>query len=191
MKKAKRLLKAIVNIVFVVLIVLLVAVTVMSLLARIGGSGNLLFGKYGFGRIVTGSMEPDIPTGSFVLVEKTDPDMLQVSDVVMFLSDDPDVPEGMPVSHRIVRIEYDEDGTRRFITKGTANPIEDTYPVYDDAVIGKVIMHSVFLGHVVGFSQQSYIYPILIVLLAINLVLNLVIVIGEAKALRAADNATS
>lgn len=188
MNRFKRLLKTTVNVLFTVLIVLLILVTLTSLLARISAGGNRLFGKYGFGRILTGSMEPDIPTGSFVLVETTPPETLAVGDVIMFCSDDPDVPEGMPVSHRIERIEYDEGGTRRFITKGTANAIEDTYPVYDKAVIGKVVWTSTVLGSIVAFSQQSYIYPVLIVLLLINFGVDLVIVIDEAKALRAGDD---
>ncbi len=184
MNTAKRLLKTIGNLFFVLLVSALVFVTAVAVLARIGGSGNMLFGKYGFGRIVTGSMEPDIPTGSFVLVEKMDASDLQIGDVIMFHSDDPDVPEGMPVSHAITQINSIDNGTRSFTTKGTANAIEDTYPVREEAVIGKVVWHSMALGSVVAFSQQTYIYPVLILLLGANLIFNMTVVVGEAKALR-------
>ncbi len=187
MNKPVNLLKSIVNVIFVLLVVLLIIVTVTSLLTQFGGAGSLIFGKYGFGRIVTGSMEPDLPTGSFVLVKKVEISTLQIGDVIMFFSDDPDVPEGMPVSHAIVRVETDENGSLLFITKGTANDIEDMYPVRSEAVIGKVVWHSMTLGSIVKFSQQSYVYPILIVLLGINLILNLTVVVSEAKALRQAE----
>ncbi|MBR5134345.1 MAG: signal peptidase I [Clostridia bacterium] len=124
MKPYKPLLKKIGNIVFAVVIVLLVIVASIALFSRIS-VGRVKIGAYTFGVISSGSMEPELHIGTFVLIKETDPAALQVGDVITFYSDDPNVPNGDPVSHKIVQIDTDAQGSRTFTTKGTANPATD------------------------------------------------------------------
>ncbi len=181
MKTVLHLLKKTADILLWILIICLVLVTLLVTCSRIGGDGRMLIGGYGFGRVVTGSMEPSVPTGSFVVVRETDPSSLEVHDTIMFYSDDPSVPAGVPVTHRIERIERDEAGNTVFITKGTANEIEDPYPVAAEDVIGTVVFVSPLVGNIIGFAQKPWIYPLLIVMLAIDLIVNGVVVFRQAK----------
>lgn len=180
MEKRKSLWRHLSNTLFILVIVTFVVVTVITMLSAFNmRQDRLLFGTFGFGRVVTGSMEPDIPTGSFVLVREKNPSLLKEGTVIMFRSEDPDVPPNTPVCHQIVRIETDENGIDRYITKGTANPIEDTYPVYEDHIIGVVEYSSLLLGKIVGVAQSAYVYPVLILLLAISLIQSVVDVIKQ------------
>jgi len=81
--------------------------------------------------IGSGSMSPQIETGDIVIVLKTDPDNLNIGDVIQYMAD------GYTVTHRVVDIFETSDG-RYFITKGDANKLPDD-PVKEDRVIGKVI----------------------------------------------------
>ncbi|MEM2191933.1 MAG: signal peptidase I [Archaeoglobaceae archaeon] len=81
--------------------------------------------------IGSGSMSPSIETGDVIIVLKTNPDNLNIGDVIQYMAD------GYTVTHRIIDI-YDTENGRFFITKGDANEIPDD-PVSADRVIGKVV----------------------------------------------------
>jgi len=140
-----------------------------------------MIGNYSFGVVATGSMEPEIKTGSFILIESVDPDDVRIGDVLTFRSSDPTVPNGMPVTHKVVGISTDKHGTRCFTTKGTANDKQDDYPVYDRDIYGRVTFCSQTIGTVVRFTQSSWLFPILIVILVINLIFSFITVVKEAK----------
>ncbi len=184
MEKRKSLWRRLSDTLFVLVIVIFIAVTIITVLSGINmRQDRLLFGSFGFGRVVTGSMEPDIPTGSFVFVRKAESDMLKEGTVIMFRSQDPSVPDNTPVCHQIVRVESDENGVIRYVTKGTANPIEDTFPVYEEDIIGVVAYSSLAIGKVIGFAKSAYVYPILILLLAVSLIESIIDVIKQITAL--------
>ena len=79
----------------------------------------------------------------------------------------------------ILRIETDENGSMRFITKGTANPAEDEYPVFEDDIIGKVVFTSSSIGSLIKISQSPYIYPVLILLLFVSMIQSILDVIKQ------------
>lgn len=82
--------------------------------------------------IATGSMEPEILTGSMVIVSKLDTDNLQEGDIIQFSRN------GYTVVHRIVQLQESGSGTV-YITKGDANNATDEGVVTQEAVIGKVV----------------------------------------------------
>lgn len=88
----------------------------------------LLFG-WGSYVIVTGSMEPGISAGDVVLVSSGYDAANVVGRVVTF--DDP-AREDNILTHRVVAIN--EDGS--LVTKGDANPTDDSVAVPPDAVVG-------------------------------------------------------
>lgn len=94
--------------------------------------------------VLTGSMTPEIPVGSVVLVRPVDPRTLEVGDVATY-----QVREGKEtfVTHRIVDVR-DADGDLEFVFKGDANPGEDVKPVPSGAVRGEVWFQVPYLGAV-------------------------------------------
>lgn len=75
--------------------------------------------------VLTGSMEPAIPTGVLAVLLPANGDELAVGDVVTFHHP---LDERAYVTHRIVAIEGDGDG-RVFVTKGDANAVPDAWRV--------------------------------------------------------------
>lgn len=184
MKNTVKILKTAMDILLIVLVALLAIVTIVMVALKLGGDGQMMIGGVGFGRVVTGSMETAIPTGSFVIIREVDAEDIVIGDVLMFSSDDPTVPEGYPVTHRVVDIFTDEQGVLSFITKGDANLKADEYSVPAANIYGRVVASSEWIGAVIGFSQRPFIYPILISLLALDLVFNAIVVYKQAKTLQ-------
>ena len=83
-----------------------------------------LFG-YDAYSVVSGSMEPAIPTGSMVFSKETSFDKLKEGDVITFM-----ISDEQTVTHRIKRINTDKE---KFTTKGDANDVEDEDAVEEAA----------------------------------------------------------
>lgn len=133
MNKIRKKLNAILT-VFMVLCMLL-CITVC--LQVIQGKDASIFG-FRIYHILTGSMEPTIPTGSKVLVREVDPYKLEVGDVITFESKDESI-YGYANTHRIVAIEEDDGGQLCFTTRGDANSSADRVRVYPADIKGKVV----------------------------------------------------
>lgn len=85
--------------------------------------------------VATGSMEPTIQVGDVVIVRRTDPDQLQVGDIVRYRKDN------YSVIHRIVAQQKGQNGqTLSFTTQGDNNNGPDSDPVLPDQIMGKVIL---------------------------------------------------
>lgn len=93
--------------------------------------------------VLTGSMTPDIPVGSAVLVRPVDPETLAIGDVATY--EPAGAPEGTHVTHRIIAIDR-RGGERVFTFKGDANDVADTAPVPAEQVVGEVWFHVPYLG---------------------------------------------
>ena len=89
--------------------------------------------------IVSGSMEPAIPTGSIVYAKAVDPKELAAGDIAVFYAGD----AGTPVTHRVVE-NRTADG--ELITKGDANADVDLTPISYYNVVGKVAFQLPALG---------------------------------------------
>ena len=89
--------------------------------------------------IVSGSMEPELPVGSMVLVKEADPYSIEEGDIIAFNSN------ATVVTHRVV---YNNQFEKKFITKGDANADEDINPVQYNELIGIVDRHYPVMGAV-------------------------------------------
>ena len=83
--------------------------------------------------VISGSMEPAIPTGSLVYIQETEPAEIETGDVIAFYGN---MDSSSIITHRVTdnRIVMGE-----FITKGDANQAEDMNPVPYENFIGKVV----------------------------------------------------
>lgn len=92
--------------------------------------------------ILSGSMEPGIPTGSVVYIDTHDKDVHE-GDIIAFQSGSG---KGAMVTHRAVKIN--EDGT--ITTKGDNNEVEDLAPLSPEYVVGKYTFHIPKLGAIMN-----------------------------------------
>lgn len=110
--------------------------------------------------VLSGSMEPAIPTASLVITKNQD-DYAE-NDIVTVRSERT---AKETVTHRIVKIEKDEEtGKIRYQLKGDANKQPDGELVNKSRVVGKVIGHIPYLGRLIGFAQTQMGFVFLIVI---------------------------
>lgn len=94
--------------------------------------------------VVSGSMEPAIPTGSIVYVKSVEASEIDKDEVIAFYSDSD---TGAIITHRVVKNQV---VSGQFITKGDANEKEDVTPVDYDRLIGKVVFSMPILGSILA-----------------------------------------
>ena len=122
-------------------------------------------------RVVTGSMEPEIPTGAILINKKTDISEIRVGDIVCYRTRVSEI-RGAVVTHRVVAIGTGEDGRLRLETRGDANVSSDPFYVTAEDLIGRVTWHSgkesvltnmlSFLSGKIGFLA-CIVFPILLI----------------------------
>ncbi len=117
--------------------------------------------------IISPSMTPNINVYDVVVVKTTDTAALQVGDVISFYSNN-EYFDGKPITHRIVEKFNTEEGIS-YRTKGDANAVVDNDYVYEQNIVGKVILKIPALGRVQFFlaSQGGWFIAILIPALAV------------------------
>lgn len=121
---------------------------------------------------LSGSMESEIYIGDLAVVKEVDTSTLKKGDIIAFRQED------IVITHRISGIEIEEDGTKRFVTKGDNNNIEDILPVYESMIEGKFMFKIAKLGNVAMFIQT----PIgIVVALAVSVILLLLIQMNSNK----------
>lgn len=99
--------------------------------------------------VVSGSMEPAIPTGSLVYIEDAQPEDIEEGDVIAFY--------GARDSAAVITHRVEENNTLmgQFTTKGDANEKADVNPVDYDDFIGKVALSIPWLGKAAQMFTSS------------------------------------
>ena len=148
------------DIVLTAIIIILLGFCIYVLVNAARGKAVSVLGKSVL-CVETGSMEPSLHVGDYILVEKTDPKDLNEDDIISFYSDAPDI-KGKIVTHRIVG--RTEDG--KFITKGDSNTIADTYNADPEKLVGKYIGKSRFFIWMSSFGSIKKL-GLLVVMIAV------------------------
>ncbi len=94
--------------------------------------------------VLTGSMSPEIPVGSVVMVRPVDPATLAVGDIATYQVE-PD--REVFITHRITEIHDGPKGLS-FTFKGDANRGADLDRIPSEAVRGEVWFHVPYLGSI-------------------------------------------
>ncbi len=142
------------------LVVLLVSV----LGAKFRGEVPKIFG-YSIMRVISGSMEDEIPTGMYILVKECEPDSIKKGDIISFYSDDPTI-YGMPNTHRVIEDAILTDKGYEFITRGDANLQKDAFTAKEDKLIGKHVANLTWLTAFSNFLGGNAMFVILVILQA-------------------------
>ena len=123
----------------------LAAAAIFVVNATVNGFGTLP-GGYRPLVVLSGSMEPYMPTGSLVLTKSVNPATVKVGDVITFR-----LLNGSPktdlATHRVEAIKNSPGGLN-FVTKGGANQVHDPAPVPARDLVGRVVVVSSLAGRV-------------------------------------------
>lgn len=95
--------------------------------------------------VLTGSMEPEIPVGSLVIINPTPYEEISIGDDITFVRDS----NLTLVTHRVIG---KDDETHYITTQGIANNSPDKPTSYAN-VVGKVVLHIKYLGYLVIWTS--------------------------------------
>ena len=100
--------------------------------------------------VVSGSMEPEIPTGSLAYIYAGYPiEKIHTEDVIEY-----ELQNGTEILHRVVAMNTME---KSFKTKGDANENEDLGIVEFEQYRGKLLMTVPYAGYVIAFLGNKYV----------------------------------
>lgn len=108
---------------------------------QVSTKGYVTVGPYSMFRVVTGSMEPEIPTGALLLCKDADVGEISEGDIVCYQSKAPEM-QGMVITHRVVSVRTDHSGAVLLETRGDANFSSDPYYADDSNLIGRVVWYA-------------------------------------------------
>ena len=123
--------------------------------------------------VLSGSMEPSIPTGSICFVDrKADKYEVEANDIISYkLSND------ALILHRV--FAFDDKGN--YITKGDANDDQDLAPVSPEQFVGKAVFAVPYIGYAVEALQQREALIAIATIIAMLIYIEIVHIGSKAK----------
>jgi len=127
--------------------------------------------RFGLYIIISPSMEPAVKVYDVVVdmnvFKETD---IKKGDVITFISNS-NVSKGLTVTHRVIDIVKNQDGSLSYITKGDNNQKSDQAPVNYKDVIGKVLFKIPQLGRVQFLLADKFGWIMVILLPALGVII--------------------
>ncbi len=142
---------------------LVLIIVVMGLAGLLMVSVLPIKGNFKVLTVLSGSMEPTIPTGSVVVIKAQE--SYSAGDVVTFGR----LGSKELVTHRISAVNYGE-GDKTFVTKGDANNSLDPGLVTSDRIMGLVMFDIPYLGYVQNWLRTPTGFAVAVVLPAAILI---------------------
>ncbi|MFC1615458.1 signal peptidase I [Patescibacteria group bacterium] len=121
-------------------------------------------GNYKIMIVQSGSMEPEIKTGSIVIAKPVSE--YKIGDIITFGKN---TRTETPTTHRIHDIRVHE-GNPIYITKGDANNAPDSKEILQSEIIGKVIFFVPYVGYAVSVAKKPLGFMLLIIIPAIVII---------------------
>ena len=135
---------------FALIILAILVVSFVAIQSKVTGATPSI-GGFQILKVVSGSMEPAIHTGSVIVMREIDPTQLKIGDIVTFRSVDYD---SQLITHRISKIENTAMNGLIFTTRGDANDVDDITPLPASQVKGTEVFTIPLLGYVLNFIQS-------------------------------------
>lgn len=98
--------------------------------------------------VMSGSMQAELYAGDVAIIKEVDTEELKVGDIIAYQES-----KDFVVTHRVIDEVIDEEGQRKFVTKGDNNNEVDLKQVSMDQIEGKYIDKISKIGHLLLFIQ--------------------------------------
>jgi len=151
---------------------LIVCLSLFVLAFRFLGETPTVFG-YSLYYVLTESMEPEIMAGEIILSKTTDPNDLQVGDIVTYIGDTGELKDKI-ITHKIVQID---NGI--FTTQGTANDTPDP-EIHASQILSKYVTTIPFAGKLFSIINSRWGFICLIAIPLGLLIVNEITIIVKA-----------
>lgn len=165
--------------------ILLVGLSAYIMICNMQGRAAVVFGR-SIVKVVSGSMEPSIHDGDYIIIKKMDSSLLKEGDIICFYSTDDEI-YGKMNTHRIVRRL--DDGS--FVTKGDTSFSEDGNAVTADKIVGKYVGKVRFLRWLNSFaSVKKLILAAVVVIMSATAVFEVVTIAKVSAECREKKNSS-
>lgn len=124
--------------------------------------------------VPTGSMEPTISAGEYVLFKKATFDSVDVDDIIVYYNKE----EAKYIIHRVIE---KNEALKVITTKGDNNSVADQIEVTPGMIYGKYITTLGFMAIFSGGINQNLIFFILVIIFALMLVMQLASIFIKGK----------
>ncbi|WP_018930472.1 signal peptidase I SipW [Gracilibacillus lacisalsi] len=171
--KWNKIFKMINNIITGLLFIVLVFSVIVVISVRASGGEPTVFGHQ-LKTVLSGSMEPEIQTGSIILIQ-VDGDMTRFDegDVITFRTKD-----NILITHRIVEVK---GNGQQYITEGDNNDGPDMEPVLSENIVGQYTgIHLPYVGYITNFANTKQGLALLFIVPGVFLLIYSVISIWQA-----------
>ena len=174
MKRALKIIWKIAKIAVWVLVILIVSVIVVQKVSN----NKLTVANYSIYNVVTESMVPKYKVGDMLLARRVDTNTLVVGDDIVYLGKEGTFNNKI-VTHQIVQID-NENGIRKFHTKGIANFIEDPV-ITSDQIYGKILTKLNILSFLGRITSNQYGFYFIIIIPTVILVFQIFMDVINSK----------
>ena len=148
--KLKKIAGIIGNIAFFALLALMFILVFTMVQSRLT-SGPPSVAGYQMYIVQGGSMSPAFEAGSLAFLQPIDPHNLVAGDIITYTS----AGGGDSLTtHRIMEVN-NEGGQLSFTTRGDANLVNDSLPVYPENIVGQVVHTVPYAGFVMSYGQSK------------------------------------
>ena len=168
----KKLISKILKVLSYCLFGLIISISLFVLTLRFLGENPRIFG-YSFYYVLTESMEPEIMAGDMILGKYTDPEELQVGDVITYVGESGALKDKI-ITHKIVEMD---DGM--ITTQGVANDIADP-PIAPSQILSRYVLTIPVAGAVFSVINSKFGFVFLIAIPLLLLIVNEVSIIVRA-----------
>lgn len=124
--------------------------------------------------VPTGSMEPTISAGEYVLFKKATFDSVDVDDIIVYYNKE----EAKYIIHRVIE---KNEALKVITTKGDNNSVADQIEVTPGMIYGKYVTTLGFMAIFSGGINQNLIFFILVIIFALMLVMQLASIFIKGK----------
>ena len=144
---------------YIIIVILIILIGYFSIQKFILKNKSINFLNYNFYTILSGSMEPTINIKDLVVTHPKE--KYEINDIVAFKHDN------AVTVHRIVNVEYDNNGTEFFTTKGDNNNTIDNEKITSSDIIGSYRFTIPLLGSFILFVSTNPLFVILFLIIII------------------------
>lgn len=130
----QKIANAVTNLLIALLLILLAAVLFSKLVFHVEMKA-----------VLTGSMEPELPVGSLLIISPAEYKDIEIGDDITFVRDK----NLTLITHRVIE---KDDETQYITTQGIANNASDNPTSYDN-VVGKVVFHIPYIGYFIIWTS--------------------------------------
>ena len=148
-----KILKSIWSLFRTIVTIILIVLIAVIITQRVSNNQKAIAGFRVF-NVITESMVPEYKVGDTILTKTVTPSELKIGDDITYMGNKAPF-KGMIITHRVVKIEKQEDGKFIIQTKGLANDIEDP-EINESQVYGKVIYKIKSISFINGIIGNLY-----------------------------------